>query len=97
MPCRLPPSWLDPLVLFAAMVATVTLTLAGRAALSVVPLAAAVVMLGTVLTGESMLVLGVQRTALSLFALLVALALLVISQTLRAHVDRRHVSIAPSR
>jgi len=93
----LAPSWFDPFVLFAAMVATVTLSLAGRSALSVVPLAAAVVMLGTVLTGESMLDLGVQRTALSLLALLVALGLLGASHTLTRFVGRRRASTAPSR
>ncbi|UVY84889.1 hypothetical protein NLU66_04635 [Brachybacterium sp. NBEC-018] len=70
----------EVLLLLAAMIGTVALTLAGRKELSVVPLVAAVVLLGTVLSGEASAALALQRTGMALLALLVAAALLALAQ-----------------
>lgn len=78
------PTWLDlPLILVSA-VATVALVLAARETLSVAALTATVVLLGTVVSGDSLTSLGLQRTLLSFLAMLVAVALMMVGR----HVER---------
>lgn len=78
------PPTTDLVLLILAMVATVALTLADRKELSVIPLAATVVLLGSVLSGEHTLALGLQRAGMALLALGVGAGLLLVSSRLPA-------------
>lgn len=78
------PTWLDLPLILASAVATVALVLASRETLSVATLTATVVLLGTVVSGDSLTSLGLQRTLLSFLAMLVAVALMMVGR----HVKR---------
>lgn len=74
------PTWLDLPFILASAVATVALILASRETWSVATLTATVVLLGTVVSGDSVAGLGLQRTLLSFLAMLVVVALMMVAR-----------------
>lgn len=73
------PATVDLGLLLTAMVATVALTLSGPKELSTAPIAASVVLLGSVLSGGHTLTLGLQRAGMALLALAVGAGMLMLA------------------